>query len=101
MPAGEAGARFDEILGWIREGGEAVVVERDGEPEAAVVPYADYQDAIAGRRAEAVEAIRALRARIAARNEDLSDERIDEIGAQFRHDVIQELIARDGVRFEE
>jgi prevent-host-death family protein len=43
ISATEARVRFGELLDAMRDRGETVIVEKSGEPRAAVVPIAEYR----------------------------------------------------------
>jgi prevent-host-death family protein len=102
MPASEAGARFDEVLSWLREGGEAVVVERDGEPQAAVVSYDDYQHVVAAqRRQRALAELGRLQDQAGERNRDLSDDQIAGLADRFSREFIEDLAREGKLRFVE
>lgn len=101
MPASEAGARFDEILGWVREHGDAVVVERDGEPQAAAVSYADYQQVVAQRRQGALAELGRLRDQAGEGNRDLSDDQLAALADRFSHEFIEDLAREGKIRFVE
>ena len=49
--AAEARDRFDEIVGRVRDAGEAVILENSGEAMAAVVPVEMYERFMAEREA--------------------------------------------------
>jgi prevent-host-death family protein len=43
VSATDARVRFGELLDAVRNGGETVIVEKSGEPLAAVIPIAEYR----------------------------------------------------------
>jgi len=43
VTATEARVRFGQLLRRVAEGGETVIVERGGEPQAVVIPLAEYR----------------------------------------------------------
>lgn len=51
IEAGEAPDRLNEIVGRVHDAGETVIVERSGEPLAAVVPVEVYERYVAERAA--------------------------------------------------
>ncbi len=81
----------------------SVIVVRDGEPIAAVIPYADLVELQRLRQAhEQVEALKdyhALRSRLAKRNLDLDEAEADELSNRFSHDLIDDLASEGRLRF--
>lgn len=104
IPAEQADETISDVSGWVRDNRAEVIVARDGEPEAVIIPYADYESFQAAkeqRRREAGKTLRRLREEIAARNADLTDEEAEEIADQATRDAIQGLVDKGKVRFVE
>ena len=51
------------------------------------------------QREEFLEKVRLLEERLAQRNQDLTEEQIEEIAMRARHDILAGAIAREGIRF--
>jgi polyhydroxyalkanoate synthesis regulator phasin len=64
-------------------------------PEVAKDTTADQQ-----RRAEALERLRRLEERIAARNHDLTEEQAQAIADEIVREIIDDLVARGEISFE-
>lgn len=52
------------------------------------------------RRAEAFERLEALREEVSARNQDLTEEQIEEIANRFSRDIIDDMVADGTISFE-
>ena len=63
MAVREARSRFADVLGRVHYSGEAVIIERFGQPIVAVIPVETYQQLMAERDAR-FEALEALRQRL-------------------------------------
>lgn len=105
VSATEAKNRFGAVLDWVANDGEDVVVERQGRPLAVIVSIVEYEELQdlreRRRRQEALETLRRLRDQVVERNRDLTPEQVEEIADQFSRDVIQGLVEKGKVRFEE
>lgn len=105
VSATEAKNRFGSLLGYVTEQDDEVIVESQGLPKAVIMSIAAYeqvQDLRERRRREdAFATMRRLRAQIQERNQDLTPEQADAIADRFSRDVVQGLIEKGKVRFEE
>lgn len=105
VSATEAKNRFGTVLDWVIKDGDEVVVERQGRPLAAILSMAAYDRfkelREKERRQQALETLRSVQNRVSARNNDLTPEQIEGIADQFSRDVIQGLVEKGKVRFEE
>ncbi|MGH2562146.1 MAG: type II toxin-antitoxin system Phd/YefM family antitoxin [Thermomicrobiales bacterium] len=105
VSATEAKNRFGTVLDWVIKDGNDVVVERQGRPLAAIVSIAEYEAFQELREQErrrcALETLRGVQQRVSARNSDLTPGQIEEIADQFSRDVMQGLVEKGKVRFEE
>lgn len=94
---------WSDLLGNVAKDGAEVIVERDGRPTAVVIPFAAYEELRAlreeRRRTDALDRLRALRAGVRARNDDLSEEEAEAIADRFAHDLIDDLATEGVVRF--
>jgi|SRR5579884_3592946 len=105
ISATEAKNRFGAVLDRVAEGGDEIIVERQGKPQAAIISIADFEDfqhlREQRRRQEAVETIRRVRAQVRARNLDLTDEEAEAIADSVTRDAVNALIAKGAIRFED
>jgi prevent-host-death family protein len=106
LPASKVQNNFGAIVKQVREGAyKEVIVENRGEPVVAIVDIEELQAMRAfreqERRKEALEELRALRAKIQARNKGkLTDEEVDEIADRFGRELVEDLEKTGKVRFE-
>lgn len=100
----EAKAKLSELLGWVREQREAVIVENRGEPRAVILSFDEFEAfrelKERQRRREAVERLRRLRDQVRARNQDLTDEGAEEIAERFSREFVEDLVREGKVRFQ-
>jgi prevent-host-death family protein len=105
VSATDAKNNFGTLLAEVAENGEAVVVERQGKPRAAIISIADYRRfrrlEQAERRREAAEALRRLRDEVSERNKDMTPEQIEEFAQQVRSDIAKGLMEKGLIRYEE
>jgi prevent-host-death family protein len=94
----EAKALFGTLLKWTAEQDDEVIVELYGKPMAVLMPYDEYEKIRQLREQErrrvALESLRALRARVQARNQDLSEAEAYRL-AGFDERVIEEMTAEE------
>ena len=80
-----------------------IIVARDGEPIAAIVPYASLEELQrlrrAHERAEALQEYRALRSRLVNKNLDLDEDEAGELSNRFSHELIDDLASEGRLRF--
>jgi PHD/YefM family antitoxin component YafN of YafNO toxin-antitoxin module len=94
---------LQDIVDAIATDEEAVIVARDGEPIAAVVPYADLLELQRLRqereRSAALKEYRALRSRVARKNLGLDEAQADDLSNRSSHDLIDDLASEGTLRF--
>jgi prevent-host-death family protein len=105
ISATEAKVNFGAVTQQVIDDGEPVVVENHGQPRVAIVPV-EKLDRLAElegqeRQRVALERIRTLQEKIAARNQDLTSDKADAIADQLTRAAMDSLIARGTLRFEE
>ena len=104
VSANEAKNRLGSLLGYVSEHGDEVIVETYGKPKAVIMSYAAYEEVQALRgqaqRADALERLRRLQERTAARNQDLTEVAAIEIAERVSHELIDDLAARGEIRFD-
>lgn len=105
VSASEAKNRFGAVTDWALANQDAVIVESHGEPRVVILPYAEYEHVQAlkehQRRQDALARLRKLRDEVGARNQDLTDEQVEELADRVTRDTIDSLIAKGKVRFED
>ena len=101
----EAKAKLSELLGWVREHRDRVIVENRGEPSAVILSYHEFEELQQlreqQRRQEAIATLRRLRDEVRARNGDLTDEQAEALAERAARDTIDGLIERGQVRFQQ
>ena len=100
VTAADAKERFEAILAEVVEGQRSVVVERDGAPEAIIVPFAEFQEFAAAREAERRARVWAtlerVRERVQRQNPDLTSAEADEIAERASRETLAAVAARYG-----
>ena len=103
VTATEAKNRLGALMAWAVAQRDEVIVEAQGKPRAVIMSFADYQEVQAlreqARRREALERLRALRARVSARNQDLTEEQAMALADRFVRETIDEMVAEGKIRF--
>lgn len=93
----EAKSKLSSIIGWVRERGDAVIVQSCGGPRAVILSYAEYEKVQSlreqQRRREALGRLRKLQAEVSRRNRDLTEEQAEGLAEQFSREVIEEMAA--------
>jgi len=97
VSANEAKNRFGALLRRVDEGDE-VIVESHGKPKAALISYEAFQEVQElreqQRRRDALERLRRLGERAAARNQDLTEEQAIALAVEVGREVNAGLAAR-------
>ena len=97
------------VIDWVRSRREEVIVEsRPGTPDLVIAPYSEFvqlNDELTKlreqeRRRAAGDEVRAIGARAAARNQDLTPEQVEELADRFSHEFVEELLTAGKIRFE-
>lgn len=104
VTATEAKARLGELMRYALESGDAIIVENRGQPQVALVPYAEYEELQQlkerARREAALAQLRELAREVQAQNQDLTEGEADSIADELTREAIDSLVARGKVRFE-
>jgi prevent-host-death family protein len=105
VSATEAKNRLGALLSWVTEENDEVIIEHQGKPRAVIISISEYEKVKAEReqkrRAEALARIQRLREEISVRNRDMTPEQVEEFANRVRHDVVQSLMEKRALRFEE
>jgi len=103
VSATEAKNRLGALMAWAVEHRDDVIVEAQGKPRAVIMSFADYEVVQAlreqARRQAALERLRALRTRVSARNQDLTEEQAMVLADRFVRETIDEMAVEGTVRF--
>lgn len=104
VSANEAKQKLGFLLGWVTENHDEVIVESHGKPKAVIMAYAEYETfqhvKEQARRREVLQRLRTVKARVSARNRDLTEEQAMGLADRFTRDVIDELAAEGKLSFE-
>ena len=105
VSATEAKNSLAALISWVRQRHDEVIVESHGEPTVAIISIADYEELKAlrerKRREEAFARLRELARQISEQNANLTPEEADALADRFSHDLVEDLVAKGKVRFEE
>lgn len=104
VSANEAKNRLGSLLGYVSEEGGEVVVESHGKPKAVIMSISAYEEVQElreqRRRADALEQLRTLHARVAIRNQDLTEDEAIEIADKLSHELVDDMAERGDITFE-
>jgi prevent-host-death family protein len=104
VSANEAKNRFGSLLGYVDKQDDEVIVESHGKPKAVIMSFSAYTEVLALReqkhRADALAQLRALRAEVRSRNQDLTEDQAAELADRFSRDLVNDLADVDVVSFE-
>lgn len=104
VSAHEAKNRLGSLFGYVNDQDDEVIVENHGKPKAVIMSYAAYEEVQAlreqKRRADALERLRRLHERVAARNQDLTEDDAIAIADRVSHELIDDLAARGEITFD-
>ena len=105
VSASEAKNSLGTILSLVRNEGETVIVENRGAPTAAIISIAAYEQLqtfrVKARREAAMAELRAIRTRIDGHLKDLTSEERRVMIEQISSDVMDGVLAKTKLRFEE
>ena len=96
ISATEAKTQLGAMIEWTREHADEVIIESRGKPRAVLISYAEFEAMQrlreAERRRKALEQLEALAQRVAARNQDLTEEAADELADRFARDAFSDMV---------
>jgi prevent-host-death family protein len=103
ISATEAKVNFGAVTQRVIDDGEPVVVENHGQPRVAIVPV-EKLDRLAELEEQErcrvwLERVRALRARVREKNQDLTDEQAEQIADEIVSDAVDALYEKGIVRY--
>jgi prevent-host-death family protein len=105
VSASEAKNNLGTLIGWVRKDDESVIVENRGAPAAAIISIAEYENLQVlkekARREEALAELRKLRAELEERQKDMTEEEANALVEEISRDVMEAVVAKTQLRFEE
>jgi PHD/YefM family antitoxin component YafN of YafNO toxin-antitoxin module len=103
MSSNEVKQRWGSVMSTVDVPDNAVIVESHGKPRAAVISFERFEKLREleekERREEALRTLRGIGSRYDGRNDDLSDEEIEELANRFSHEFVDDLAAEGKLRF--
>ena len=100
----EAKNQLSAMIGWVEINNDEVIVEHHGQPRAVIMSFAEYERVQAlrdrQRREKAIADIRALRDKVRARNQDLTEEAAMALADRFVREVVDDMARNGKLRFE-
>ncbi len=104
VSANEAKNRLGSLFGYVNDQDDEVIVEIHGKAKAVIMSISAYEEVQdlreKQRRTDALERLRQLHHRVAARNQDLSEQTAIEIADRVSHELIDGLATRGEITFE-
>jgi prevent-host-death family protein len=95
MSSNEAKQNWGQVMAIADEPGTAIVVESHGKPRVAIIPVEDLETfrqlQQAARREQAMRALREIEAAYDGRNDDLTEEEINDLAVRAIREVREEL----------
>ena len=104
ISATEAKQTFGALIGKVQREGDSIIIENRGEPAAVIISFDEFENLLElkekHRREEAMAGLRELRAKINARNEDLTGEQADQIADDLVRNAVESMIAEGTIEYE-
>ncbi len=104
VAANEAKNRLGALLAYVSEEGDEVIVENHGKPRAVIMSIAAYHEVEVlrekQRRADILDRLRALEARLSQRNQDLTEEQANALAVRFSREMVDDLATEGKLVFE-
>lgn len=99
----EAKNQLSAMMRAVAENGDDIVVQDHGRPRVAINSMRAYEGLQEWREQERRKNIlaemRDIRARVRARNQDLTPEQADELADRFVREVVEEMVEEGKIRF--
>lgn len=99
----EAKNQLSAMMRAVAENGDDIVVQDHGRPRVAIISMRAYEGLQEWREQERRKNIlaemRDIRARVRARNQDLTPEQADELADRFVREVVEEMVEEGKIRF--
>ncbi|MBA3275782.1 MAG: type II toxin-antitoxin system prevent-host-death family antitoxin [Chloroflexia bacterium] len=104
MSSNEVKQRWGSVMSTAKETDNAVIVESHGTPLVAVISFGRFEKLREFEKREqrerALKTLREIEARYDGRNDDLTEEEIEELADRFSREFVDELVAEGKVVFE-
>ncbi len=105
VSASEAKNNLGALLNRVRKNEETIIVENRGAPAAAIISIAEFDKLQElkerARREEGIARLRALRARLEEQQKDMTQEEAEALAQELSRDVMEGVLAKTKLRFEE
>lgn len=105
VSATEAKAKLSELIKWAVKNQGSVIVEKRGNPEVAIIPFAAYEEIQLlkerVKRQEALSRLEVLASQVQSRNPDLTTQEADKLADEITRAAIDSLVDKGEVRFAE
>lgn len=103
ISATEAKNRLGEVMGWVRENQDEVIIESRGQPAAVIMSYEEYEKIRdlkeQQRREEIFNRLEQLREQVSARNTDImTEDQALEAADQFTREAVDSLVEKRKVK---
>ncbi len=105
MPSNEAKQQWETLIKSIQKSGDPVIVESHGTPVVAVIPYDEFTEyrnyKEQRRRQELLERLDRIEANYDGRNDDLTEEQINDIAVTIGKEINRAAAERHRRRVEQ
>jgi prevent-host-death family protein len=105
VSASEAKNNLGSLLSRVRKNEEAIIVENRGAPAAAIISITEFdmlqEMKERARREEALATLRAIRARLDELQKDMTQEEREAMIEELSNDVMDGVLAKTKLRFED
>lgn len=105
MSSNEVKQRWGSVMSTVKVPDDAVVVESHGKPQAAVISFARFEKLRElekeERREQALLRLREIEARYDGRNDDLTEEQIEEIAVRAGREINRAVAERHRARLKQ
>jgi prevent-host-death family protein len=103
ISATEAKNRLGEVMGWVRENQDEIIIESRGQPAAVIMSYEEYEKIRnlkeQQRREEIFNRLEQLREQVSARNTDImTEDQALEAADQFTREAVDSLVEKRKVK---
>jgi len=104
LSSNEAKQQWGSVMSAVSNDGAEVIIESHGKPKAVVISYDEYQGLQQLREKQRREAglaeLQAISELVGDRNNDLSEEQIEELADRFTREVFDELVREGKIRLD-
>ena len=104
VSASEAKNEFGGIMAWAQKNKDDVIVENRGQPNAVIMSFEAYKQVLElrekARREDALARLERLRARVRARNQDLTDRQAEAIAGELSREAVEKMIQKGKISYQ-